>query len=576
MDSISFYNQLNDLTKLLGRFDLCKNEPVEPVEENADKFTSADMKVIFCNYSNSSMMKGFKLFVSNVNTCLSKQELAFVEKYRVKRLNNAMMAGFYADVCCNALPRPKGKFAGDVIRNYMCIMENVLTTDNCDLHCVIRSLIYNSLKYNKNKNSVWDAIARYLTSDAELAHRMSILIDVYESTFIKAAELWDFIITNGLYQDLSDNYFQNKAFFLMLTKIMDRSNTEHASIIYRKLADNQDYIINQNPTHIATTKEVLEKMEFLKKGGYLREADECNKLFLWLKENGEGMNEFGMRFSIPTDYFQPYVDLIVNSDSPIQTIAEDNRLMPPDNCKGVDFFKDFERLGISRTNFDISGNPHIQQQYDSLQTDNAFIQYYTLHFHSIMQLSLRTLIGNRAFSTESINTYLSASWLGWPRVSVNRNLKKTQESWMPLLLSSIRQLVSEITKEIMSHREYKGDYVCAIDSLTLKIEGCIRDACRRLNIQTVKENRDEIPLEALLTKLDEKRNDTDTPVDHKTLRMLRCVLTKHGQNLRNVFAHGLSSSTTYDMQNAITILHTILKVCTLKIPSKPTIIFEVE
>lgn len=232
MDSITFYNQLNDLTKLQERFDLCQSDPVEPVEENADKFTSADMKVFFCSYSNSKMVKDFKLFVSNTDICLSKQDLAFVEKYRVKRLNNQMIAGFYADVCCNILPRPNGKFADDIIRNYLCIIENTHATDNCDVRHMIRSLMYNSLKYNKNKNAVWDAIARHLTSNAELAHRMSILIDVYESTFVKAAELWDFILTNGLYQDFSDNYSQNKAFFLMLTKIVDRLNPNHVSTIY--------------------------------------------------------------------------------------------------------------------------------------------------------------------------------------------------------------------------------------------------------------------------------------------------------------------------------------------------------
>jgi hypothetical protein len=570
MSSECFYTQLNGLTKLLGRFELCDDNSVESIDENADKLTHADMKVFFCNYSNSHMIKGFELFGNKMEPSFSEQELVYIQKYRLERLNNAMVKGFYADVCCNAQSRPNGKYADDVIHNYICFTESYHAKDSYDLHCAIRSLIYNCQKFKKDKKSVWDAVTRFLISDAELNDKMSILIDVYESSFIGAADLRDFIIEKGLHQNLSENYRTNKAFFLMLGNIIDKSNSQHVGHVYRKLADNQDYIISQNPTHIATVNDVLEKMEFLKKGGFDIEADECNKQFLWLKENGEGLNEFSRSYSIPNYYFQKYVDLIVKSEIPIKTIAEDDRLLPSDNCVGIDLFMDLDRLGILRTNFDISGNPHTQQQYDSLQIDNAFIQNYHLLFHSSMQLSLKTLISNGAFSVESINAYLSDSWLGWPRMAVNGSLKKTHESWIPILLPSVRQITEEIIKEVQSFREYKGDYVCAIDSLTLKIEGCIRDACRRLNIQTVKENRDEIPLEVLLTRLEEKCNGTAAPINHKTLRMLQCVLTKHGQNLRNILAHGLSSSMTYDMQNAITILHTILKVSTIKVPHSST------
>ena len=127
-------------------------------------------------------------------------------------------------------------------------------------------------------------------------------------------------------------------------------------------------------------------------------------------------------------------------------------------------------------------------------------------------------------------------------------------------------LVNEITKEITSKGAYKGNYVCAIDSLTMKVEGCIRDACRHLGIPTIQASNNEELLDKLLKKLSEARTETSDQVISKPAhRMLCCILGKPGMDLRNSIAHGFTCCADYNLQMALCVLHCLLKVSTIKV-----------
>lgn len=566
MEKISFYSQLNGLNVLSDRFDLCHNVPVESTPKNSDAYTIADAKVLFCNYSCNKMDKCYELFGFKIQEPLSQEEFSFIEDFRIGKLDNPLIKGFYTDVICNAQTKPYGKLVDMVIRNYTSYIEVHPVSDVNEVEFLLRSLMYNTTKYNKDKEPIKRIILSFIKSNVELWEKRRLLMDTYNYGFLKADELRKVIYDNNLQCGLSDNYIQNQKFFNMLLNIADKSDNDHVRQIYHSLADNEDEIIKMHPNHIFSANNALAKMEYLNKGGFMEEAKEANKLFLWLKENGQGMETFSQRISIPNWVFQQQVDIIVNSESPIRTIAEDNLLLPSDSCEEIDLFKDLRQLGISMHYTDINGNPHTQEEYDKKTKDNAFNQHYFFTFYVPMLKSLIYLIDNGSFTAEAISTYLTGTWLGKSRVAVNQQLKKTQESWLPLIMPSVRQIVEEIKKEMESNGKYLGNYVCAIDSLTMKIEGCIRDACRRLNIQTVKDNHDEIPLETLLERMQELCNGTDLPIHHKTLRMLYCVLTKRGKNERNNIAHGLTSISDYNIQEAISILHCILKVSTIKIP----------
>ena len=183
-----------------------------------------------------------------------------------------------------------------------------------------------------------------------------------------------------------------------------------------------------------------------------------------------------------------------------------------------------------------------------------------------MMRSLRPLIEKGSFTAEEILDYLSQTWLGKERMPVTTILKKSPETWLDIIRPSLTLLVNEITKEITSKDGYKGDYVCAIDSLTMKVEGCIRDACRHLGIPTIQASNNEELLDKLLKKLSEARTETSDQVISKPAhRMLCCILGKPGMDLRNSIAHGFTCCADYNLQMALCVLHCLLKVSTIKV-----------
>lgn len=259
--------------------------------------------------------------------------------------------------------------------------------------------------------------------------------------------------------------------------------------------------------------------------------------------------------------------MIVMSESPIMTIATDDRLLPSDNSIPFEMFGDCNRLGISMDVYDNNGNPHDKDEYDQKrEKDNAFQIGYAASFIAPMMRSLQTLIEEGSFTAEKILEYLSQTWLGKERQPVTTVLKESPETWLDIISPSLTMLVNEITKEITSKGAYKGNYVCAIDSLTMKEEGCIRDACRHIGIPTIQPSNYEELLDKLMPKLGEATTADGEPVISKpAYRMLRCILGKPGMDLRNSIAHGFTCRADYNLQMALCVLHCLLKVSTIKV-----------
>jgi hypothetical protein len=255
------------------------------------------------------------------------------------------------------------------------------------------------------------------------------------------------------------------------------------------------------------------------------------------------------------------VNKICNSTSPIHTIATDDSLLPLESDDGKTMMEELNRLGMKVIAFDINGNSISSDDKNIYNKLNfLFRQSYSSNFIVPMYESIKILNNKGVFTENTITDYLASSWIGESRFPVNEYLKESQESWITTIKPGLRILVNEITKEINSDCRDKGDYVCAIDSLTLKIEGCIRDACRRLNMPTVKDNGEEVSLEHLLKSLKDRH-----VITKPTYNMLAGILTKQHLNLRNNIAHAFTSSANYSIETALTILHCLLRLTTFKV-----------
>lgn len=567
MDSkMSFFQKLNSIQHLTDRLDLLDSNPSSDLTAGEDAYTYIDAIVLVCDYSHDKLDKHYKQFMVGVERQFSEDELQFIVNSRLSKLTNPLAIGFYADVVCNAQPKPNSKFVDYVIPNYCKVLQNGIDLKYSDSGTFVKSIAYNVKKYRKNSEKSKEVIEQYLAAEDFITAVFNILTNCYNYGFFTSNEIIQIVKRHHFDQQLSDNYFSNKEYFKMLTNINKEAKLSQSEL-YHKLAENEDTIIQMHPNHIFTTKNLLDKYRYLSSGGFEQEAAECYKQFIYVKTHGTGFERVSASISMPNELFQPAIDMIVMSESPIMTIATDDSLLPSDNAMPFDIFEDRNRLGITMDVYDNNGNPHNKEEYDQKrETDDAFQIGYAVSFIAPMMRSLRPLIEKGSFTAEEILDYLSQTWLGKERMPVTTILKKSPETWLDIIRPSLTLLVNEITKEITSKDGYKGDYVCAIDSLTMKVEGCIRDACRHLGIPTIQASNNEELLDKLLKKLSEARTETSDQVISKPAhRMLCCILGKPGMDLRNSIAHGFTCCADYNLQMALCVLHCLLKVSTIKV-----------
>lgn len=568
MEGNRFIDKLNSLKCFTDRFDLLHVSKGEILSNSdAESLCLADYKVLLSSQYYGPMTREYVPFHDSSH--LSKEDIIFLEESRLNTIDEPLLAGFYYDVLSNGQEKKTSNHVNKIIGNYLKVLSNPKEYKETDLSWVLKSLIYNSKTYKYREDDVLDAIDAVLSSDYTLDLKFRLIVNAYSFAFIKAKQVGLMTAKHQLMDCISESYNDNCNYFNLLLKCIPRNKECIIREIYHRLAENEDIIIKQHPIDSTLSENLLNKSIYLENGGFYDEAEYSYRQFLIAKTEGKGIESTTRSWRLPQHIFYPQILAIQNSAFPLMTLSWDDSLLPPENIDEPALLSELKRLGIKTTFIDNNGNPHSGDGFYGSQIMS--LQYH--HQYELITLtpiltSLKNLIENGSFSGTKLCDYISSTWLGKERLAVNRSLRESHESWLDVMRPSICSICFEITSEIMSEGTYKGDYICSIDSLVTKIEGCLRDACRHLLINTVKEKtHDEIPLEQLFDKIEKYQvRKEKVVISSASLRMLRGILTKQGKNLRNDIAHGFTSIADYSINNAMTVLHCLLKVSAMDIP----------
>lgn len=571
MKEANFIDELNGLKSLSDRFDLLRNSYSVILDgSDAEVFHLADYKVLCSSQNYNSMNKEYSPFMQG-NEYLSEDEKLFIERYRIGHIGEPLMEAFYRDVLCNAQNKPNAKYAEILIDNYLKVVSNQKDYKPVDVLWAMKSLMFNCKKYCKQREEdIVNAIDSLLASDISLMYKYRLMVSAFKFGFLKATQITSYASIYKLFDSISESYFDNERFFNVLLNCTPPNDKTTIRIINQRLAENEDIIINQSPLNSTISANLLKKCQYLESAGLSEEAEKANKQYIIAKSSRDGIVTVKMSVEVPNSFFQHYIDKITTSPYPVAALAEDDSLLPSLDIYQDDILSKHQELGTQLSYIDINGNPHSGNGFyrDKIGKLSYYNLYELIAVYPITR-SLRQLIEQGRFSENELLGYLSSTWLSQSRQTVNSDLRKSQESWIDSLRPSIHSLCLEITSEIMSEENHRGDYMSAIDSLVLKIEGCLREACWRLGINTVNpENNDEVTFEKILQKIDAYQKEHDVLIiSSSSLDLLENIFTKKGINLRNNIAHGLTSLSDYNINTAITILHCLLKVSTMKVAS---------
>lgn len=562
MSTPTILTYLNRVQNLHQRFEIfsCYSNSVEIT--NPELLTSADAKVLR-SYYNPDVKTGKE---SNliIGTELTDKEVEFIKSYRLNNIENPLLKGFFADVLCNGQSRPNNRYVEIIINSYSNWLSQNATT-NEDTLDVIKSLMYNGKKYKTYLNIAKQAVCDYLRQSNELWIKRNIIINSYQMRFFTNEEIR--VISNECCtpEILDEPYEDNKLFYNIL--IMCSANLDERNKYYYMLSSNEDIILEYHKSDFIGLKYLLSKYEYLKKGGYNDEAHKCYERFMKAKLTDKGMQIKNTSYITPRKTFEATINTILESKNPIKTFSENMSLLPETYENVLDFQNNVvQNNHIAILALDENSNPHELNDCKSICERQYFVKQYTIKTIIPLLSSLSELIESNVFTFESIISYLKSTWLNNPRQPINPSLMEHKETWIDQIAPSLRLICREIMMCSKTELRYKGDFTCGIDSLTMKLEGCIRDVCRYYNIETVQENHMEIALEKLLKQLSTSKNDNGEEIlDIKSLNLIECALLRKGKNLRNKIAHGMTTTADYNINNAIMILHCLLRISTIKI-----------
>lgn len=146
---------------------------------------------------------------------------------------------------------------------------------------------------------------------------------------------------------------------------------------------------------------------------------------------------------------------------------------------------------------------------------------------------------------------------------------------MELLIPVLKLLFEDFTKALTTEN-YAPNYVCILDSLTLKVEYIIRILCdEKLNISTAYVNSDGTVDEKTFTALvfDLKKFVKDHPSINSEMKQVLLddiifidfvLNSKAGKNIRNRVAHAHLDIDEYSPMKIVLVLAVILKISLFK------------
>jgi hypothetical protein len=192
--------------------------------------------------------------------------------------------------------------------------------------------------------------------------------------------------------------------------------------------------------------------------------------------------------------------------------------------------------------------------------DNYRLQLYNLCIPFIHWIIYYSVANQKITAEFLIKLFSEHSWFGQ---DIQRHVFKRSISynWLEAIMPSIHDYLEKL--KYLENYNFHTNYIMCVDSLTLKVEGLIRDLLNIQGITTFKQRRDKkkiITSEKDLVDLlwDKKVIELFDEDDLLFLRFL--MVEKTGYNLRNDVAHALLLPQQYNVELMHLLFLAILKI----------------
>jgi hypothetical protein len=176
--------------------------------------------------------------------------------------------------------------------------------------------------------------------------------------------------------------------------------------------------------------------------------------------------------------------------------------------------------------------------------------------------------GKLTFS--ALQNYLNeSSWVAQPLSEHNLDGKKTEYTWQYLVFPALEEFFKQLQLLVQEDQSSQPNFVLCLDSLTLKIEGLLRELLQLKGTTTLatskKKDLREVYFDDLLNMAIQSKL-----LNESEAFFFRFVFTPFSQNIRNNIAHSYYHLPDhYSLQNMILVFCALLRLLKFQLIEKP-------
>ncbi|WP_233896901.1 DUF4209 domain-containing protein [Tenacibaculum piscium] len=568
-----FYNSIENLNSLnIWNIQKEIKNTLELDEEWKEK-VRIERKVLNYNLNKGNLTLNSQTTDINGHIVITNFTLGEIEylKDRVQKTNNTWLKSRYSHLIWQQTKHHK--FAKIAIENYTQTINEVNPNELRELPLILSAMLLISKKTKQHIDEIKE-VTTSLINKLPNWFKSNLLNSILENNIFSKDEFKKIVkeIPNWIENENPISYFTNKQTLELGIKIFT-SLELNPNKLYELLAKNEDSILEQHPKDTDFVKCITlgTKAKYLKLAGKISESEvilnEYNRLKQTL-ELGKGSWQLGEK---ETDILNEYLDMKskIILDMPTElilsffSINEGILVDPVQNKKIVketineSIYNDFSTI-----TFDINLNFKNLKNSDKLNIE--IIENYSLtHNIQCFSLFLKVLtegVLNGKLNYYKIHDYLSTkTWYGTKfKKAISDNQIDQDSTWLSMLAPGIHNLFSQFELSVLMKTNKIDNFILAIDSLTLKFEGALRDFIKLSGGNTSAMKRGELKEQALDELLNNKV--TQEYFTERDIELFKYTFTSKGKNLRNNVAHSFLEFSHYNLQSALLVFFCILRL----------------
>lgn len=567
-----FYKSL-EKTRFLNSWNIRKElDYSDDIDGEWQNKLIAERKLLTYDINNGKLLSSFTTIDIEGKTIpieYSKEEIDYF-KQRIEQTTNKWLIAKYAHIIWQNTKH--NDYAEIALSTYLENIKRLTQDEKHQLPEMLSAILHISKKTKKKKEDIKKLVLGFIENNP-VGLKYRILKTAIDFELFNNGELK--ILSHKIPTWVSDNltsYFINKSLLNLGINLYHKLGIDK-SLLYEQLAINEEIILKEHPEdadfvkfqtlgtiaqYLSLAGKKQESEKYYREYNRLKQTVELGKIRTQLEDKEQEMfNDYLNKLSeaiLKSDangilsYFSVHPDVLVDPEE-INKFTEQN-------------IKQSLSSLFSTTVFDINSN--FKQLEDSDKFSNEWIKSYAIsHAIRCEALFLKTFVNGilrGKLDYQKIYIYLKEeTWFG---LKFQRRMTKSeidnQASWLSMIAPGIHNLFAQFEMSVLLNNNKINNFILAIDSLTLKFEGALRDFILLSGGNTTKSKDGELKEQLLEDLL-----NNPTIIEYfgdRDLEFFKYTFTNKGRNIRNNVAHSFFQFSDYSLQTAILVFLCLLRL----------------